>query len=179
MLDFPFSADIACVGVLLMTIGDMLAFFRRAFPSIASSFWTFISMLVIGSAIAFINRPISLNPAILHVEMSTGSFGCFPLFLMSSTALSYSLIDCSRIYSDKLGTRKLFLTIGEYSLSILCIHGLLITLSKHLLQIVPYAFNDVWAAIIETIVVILFSLLVIRVVLPLAPNVFGLNNASN
>ena len=178
MLGFPFSADIACVGVLLMAFGDMLAFFRREFPTIASDFRTIISMLVIGSAIAFINRPISLNPAIPHVEMSTGSFGCFPLFLMASAALSYTLIECSRRYSDKLGTHKRFLTIGEYSLSVLCIHGLLMTLSKHLVQLCPCAFNDVSTAIIETVVVILFSLLIIRVILPLAPNVFGLKNAA-
>ncbi len=177
-MGFPFSMDVAFIGVCLMAVGDVISSAREKSPKIVSSSWAMILLFVVGSVLAFVNRPMSLNPKIPHVEMSTGSFGCFPLFILSAAALSYVLIELSRLSFNRIRPSKRFLTIGEYSLPVLCSHGTLITISRVLIELSPFTINPTTGAVIMTIFVILTSFVIIRTIVPLAPNIFGLKEKS-
>ena len=117
---FPFNIDVALVGVLLMGIGKELKIIYE--KSFFSNIGVGVFCLLIGSIVAFLNRPESLTVGNPHVEMSIGAYGNPILFIISATLLVYAIIQfCKMIPQSFLSNGIEF--IGKNSMSFLCLHG--------------------------------------------------------
>lgn len=118
----PFSAGTSLVGVLLISIGSGARFLQEKF-NLLNNHYLLLGLFILGSFLAYMNRPISLTDGLDHVEMAISSYGNPLLFLLTSTCLSFSLLGGMKLLVCKLSINNLLYFWGKHSLGIYCIHG--------------------------------------------------------
>lgn len=167
---YPFSINIACVGIALMFIGKTvgkLLINRVLFGG---------GLLIVGTILSFYNLPQSLTIDNPHVEMSVGSFGNPLLFLIVAISITVGLLSISKgLIKDNSQMRLIrpILWIGENSIPVLCLHGIFIAIMSKMLSVINVLFAHDIFVIAVTIVSLLLCYPATKIILAYIPNVLG------
>lgn len=176
---YPMNFDMSLVGSIFMVAG---LYFKRVIEWFNTQMqWrlilTVFVLLLLTLFSVFVNLPQSLNPLCDHVEMSVGSLGNWWLFFINALLLSFALIGLSVLIDKWLSNKKMLLFIGKNSLTILCVHGVMLLIaSKILTKIGLTGECDVELLLrgaISYVIVIVVSIPVIKLIKRFAPNLVG------
>ncbi len=134
--------------------------------------------------ISFFNLPQSLTPSNPHIEMSVGSFGNIGIFLVVSLFITTGILSISKLYLNLLEpsvlpyrikhllTRPL-IWVGQHSISVLCLHGIFISLLIKFFSIDLFPFSYNLKAVIIALICLLLCFPVTAFINLYAPNLFG------
>ena len=175
---FPFNLDVALVGVLLMFLGGKFVNLLINKYILGGVF------LIIGSLLCFSNLPQSLTPNNPHVEMAIGSFGNIWIFLVVALFITTGILSLSKLFFELRGSSerlnritlpftKPVLWIGKNSISVLCIHGIFISILIKLFSVISLPINHNVMAIIICLMTLLISYPVTSFIYSYAPNILG------
>ena len=176
---YPMNIDVALVGAVFMVAGY---YFRYMIDWInAHKQWvlivTVVALFVVTGFTAFLNLPQSLNPGSDHVEMAVGAYGNWGLFFLNALLMSFALIGLSVLVDKWVNKKKLLLFVGQNSLTILCIHGMLLLLaSKVLPKIGLTGVSDgelLLRGVVSYMIVIAVSIPIILLIKRFVPNLVG------
>ncbi len=176
---YPFNFDMALVGVVFMVAGY---YFRQIIDWLnAQKQWVLLAIVavlfVVTGFTAFMNLPESLNPVCPHVEMSVGAMGNWGLFFMNALLMSFAMIGFSVLIDRWIARKKLLLFIGQNSLTILCIHGMILLAASKILPKVGLTGVSDGALLLQGavsyLIVIAVSIPLIMVIKRFAPNLVG------
>ncbi len=176
---YPLNFDMAMVGTIFMVAGY---YFKRIINWLNSQkHWgliiTTIAIFIITSFSAFTNLPQSLNPTSPHVEMSIGALGNWWLFFFNASTMSFATIGLSVLTDNLIKQKKLLIFIGQNSLTILCIHGIILLAVSKILPIIGLTgidnFSLLLRGIISYLIVITASIPIILLIKRFAPNLVG------
>ncbi|MBQ7459554.1 MAG: acyltransferase family protein [Bacteroidales bacterium] len=176
----PWSLDIALVGFGFMWAGNHI---RKLFDSSSKKSGILYVIVICGLAVAgtilaFYNLPQSLTPGCPHVEMSIGHYGKPLLFLFSALSLSLFIVLLSQFLGKVLDRLKLIwlrsriVETGQFSLGIMCIHGVVIVFLHSVLNHLGDRITDL-VIFCEAILVLIISYMVIYISIKFVPNLFG------
>lgn len=164
-LGFPFSFDVAMVGVLLIAIG-------RTFKC---NIMGGVFLMLLGSILSFLNLPESLTTGNPHVEMSISHYGNEVLFLFNACSIVIGMTSVFTYLSHGKLIRLIapvVTWIGKYSLAILCLHGLFIKPINRIISSLPI--NIEWLTnLLTTILVLIICYPIICFVKKYTPNLIG------
>ena len=125
---FPFSFDVALVGIFLMAAGELSHRLDGDKKPILG-----LLFLIVGICLSPFNLPDSLTEANPHVEMATSTYG-HPLMFMTIAVLMCTAIValCKKICDGRVGQKAIgFLSFyGANTITVLCFHGIFISLLR-------------------------------------------------
>ena len=171
-IGFPLSVNVALVGIILMECGRLIHAIEE---TVRYSLVLFIVFGLIGCLTFMMNLPTSLTPGNPHVEMAIGSYGNPLLFLFNSVSLCGMLILLS-MYANK-HTCRLYTIVeyyGQNTLSVLCLHPLVLTLCLVVMRYVPsFLQNGILIPVLASIISMIIIPPVIRIMNIFVPNMLG------
>lgn len=176
---YPFNFDMALIGTIFMVIGY---YFKQLFDWLKKQNKWLLPMIVTGLYFislftAFSNLPQSVNPDYYHIDMAGSIIGNWWLFFFNATIMSFATIGLSVLIDNLIKQKKLLIFIGQNSLTLLCIHGvILMSISKMLPHIGFNATGDLsllLQGIISYLIVIVVAIPVIILIKRFAPNLVG------
>ena len=176
---YPLSFDMAMVGVVLMTAGyyirpifDWLGVQRQWMLMLIA-----IVFFVITSYTVYLNLPESLNPSCAHVEMAMGSIGNYTLFFCNALLMSMALIGLAMLIDKWLKNKVLLLYIGRNTLSLLCVHVVLLLGVSKMFSLMGLEYESaemmILQGIVTYVIVIIVSIPVIMIIRRFIPNMVG------
>ena len=176
---YPLSFDMAMVGVVLMTAGyyirpifDWLGVQRQWMLMLIA-----IVFFVITSYTVYLNLPESLNPSCAHVEMAMGSIGNYTLFFCNALLMSMALIGLAMLIDKWLKNKVLLLYIGRNTLSLLCVHVVLLLGVSKMFSLTGLEYESaemmILQGIVTYVIVIIVSIPVIMIIRRFIPNMVG------
>ena len=172
---YPFSFNIACVGVALMFLGKVIG--KLLIDRVLTCGG---GLLIVGTIISFFNLPQSLTIDNPHVEMSVGSFGNPLLFLIVATSITIGLLIISKKLirdNSQIGLIRSILWIGENSIPVLCLHGIFIAIMSKLFFVINTPLAHDIVVLVVSIVSLLLCYPATKIILAYMPNVLGKRQA--
>ncbi len=175
---YPFNFDMALIGTIFMVIGyylkQLLDWLNKqkkwVLPTIV------IVLYTISSFTTFTNLPQSVNPDYYHIDMAGSIIGNWWLFFFNASILSFATIGLSVLIDNLIKQKKLLIFIGQNTLTILCTHGVILTLIS-ILPIMGFNTTNDWGlllrGIISYLIVITASIPIILLIKRFAPNLVG------
>lgn len=132
--------------------------------------------MIIGIALSLQNLPLSLTEGNPHIELSTSSYGNVLLFLINSSVLCTAVVSlCSAIIGFKLlpaGVIKTLSFYGSNTISVLCFHGILLTIIKGVIKLLGIEMFG-FAPFVVTIIIFMALYPIILFVNSTLPNIVG------
>lgn len=172
-LGYPGNIDVALVCVLIMSVGHCC---KSLNISNVGLLCVGGALLAVGIVLSQQNLPLSLTEGNPHVELSISSYGNVLLFLLNASILCLAVVCLCRaiIWYALLpkGAIRILSFYGANTISVLCFHGILLTILKNainLLGIKLFGFEP----LVITIIIFLVLYPIILFVNSSLPNLVG------
>lgn len=167
---YPFNFDTALVGVLLMGLGKATKVLNIKYLCV----WGGV-LLAFGVVMSLFNLPESLTYGNPHVEMATSSYGNPLLFVINAWLICAGITILMKYLEEKIhvpNLLKLQAFYGANTITILCIHGIILAIICQVMQFIGIEAN--------TFTTLLMTLICFAVIYPIInffnnkiPNIIG------
>lgn len=163
---YPWNVDVALIGTGFMFLGNQI---QKTKIDIKLG----MLLLVIGIILSLFNLPESLTKGNPHVEMSISQYGNPFLFFLTSFLLCYAITVICQELEKRLNLRisKFLAFYGSNTITILCVHGVILSVFKMVLKF--FRLEGTIYAMIITLLCFLILYPIINLINRELPNIVG------